>query len=263
MKIGFIGCGEITRAIVTGLDRARYDYGEIIVSTRSAEISAGLRRDCARVRVSDDNQRIADEADMLVLAVRPQVAAEVLSRLRYRKEQLVVSLIATLTHERLRLWTGPDVTIVRATPLPFVATCDGPTPIFPAHDAVTALFDALGRTIVTTTREEFDAIGVASATMGLYFGLQETLTGWLAEKGISAEAARAYVGAIFLNLAKTGSVEIDTSLEELRHAHSTRGGLNEQMYRVFCEHEGLRALRAGLDSVYARERRATPSEMPD
>lgn len=263
MKIGFIGCGEITRAIVTGLDRARYDYDEIIVSKRSADISAGLRRDCARVRVSGDNQLITEEADMLFLAVRPQVAAEVLSRLHYRTGQLVVSLVAALTQERLQLWTGPNVTIVRAMPLPFVATCDGPTPIFPAHNGVVALFDVLGWTIVCATRDEFDTIGVASTTMGLFFGLQETLTDWLAAKGIAPKAARDYVGAIHLSLAKIGVAEKDRSLADLRQAHSTRGGLNEQLYRVFAEHEGLRALHAGLDSIYARVRRATPSEGSD
>ncbi len=260
MKIGFVGCGTITEAIVLGLDRARYPYDEIIVSKRSEAVSARLRRDCARVSVLDDNQAIADAADMLFLAVRPQVTIKVLSGLSFRPGQLVVSLVAALTHERLRQFSGPDVTIVRAMPLPFVAAGEGPTPVFPGNDDVEKLFNALGRAIVASTLAEYDSIGVASTTMGLYFGLQERLVDWLADKDVAVADARAYVEAIWLNLARTGSSEKDRSLEDLRRAHSTRGGLNEQLYRVFVEAGGTQALVSGLDSVYARVRRADPSE---
>ena len=260
MKIGFIGTGDIARAVVTGLDRADYGYTEIIVSRRNEATSADLARNCARVRVEDDNQRIADEADMLFLSVRPQVAVEVVSKLRFRPGQIVVSLIGMLTHEHLRQWTGPDVTIVRAMPLPFVATCEGPTALCPHNDEVVALFNALGTAIVAETNEEMETLVVASCTMGFYFGLQEVLSDWLGEKGISAENSRAYIDMIYLDLAKTGAAEKDMSLAALRRAHSTPGGLNEQMHRVFAEHGGHEAMKAALDSVFARMSRANPSE---
>ncbi len=263
MKIGFIGTGDITKAIVTGLDRARYPCDGIVVSRRNAETSARLARDCPRVRIESDNQRIVDEADMLFLAVRPQVAEEVLSVLRFRPGQLVVSLVAALTHERLRGWTGPDVTIIRAMPMPFVATCEGPTLVFPANKDVETLFSALGRPIVVPTLKDYDAIGVASTTMGLYFGIEEVVVDWLGAKGIGAEDARAYADAVFLNLAKTGTAQKSKSLAELRKNHSTRGGLNEQLFRVFVDTGGIDALKAGLDSVYARVRHASPSENRD
>lgn len=260
MKIGFIGTGDIVKALVTGLDRARYEYDEIIVSRRNAEISARLAQDCARVRVSDDNQAIVDEADMLFLAVRPQVATEVLSALRFRIGQLVVSVIGMLPHEQLRRWTGPDVTIVRAMPLPFVATCEGPTAMCPHNDEVVRLFNALGRAVVAKTNDEMETLVVASCTMGFYFGLQEVLSDWLRDKGISTENSRAYINTIYLDLAKTATDQEGTSLEVLRREHSTPGGLNEQMHRVFAEHGGHDAMKAALDSVFARMRRANPSE---
>ncbi len=260
MKIGFIGTGDIAKAMVIGLDRANYDYDEIIVSRRNSEISARLAQDCARVRVEEDNQRIVDEADMLVLSVRPQVATEVLTALRFRSGQLIVSVIGMLPHEQLRQWTGPDVTIVRAMPLPFVAACEGPTAMSPHNDEVERLFNALGRAVVAETNDEMETLVVASCTMGFYFGLQEVLSDWLADKGISRKNSRAYINTIYLNLAKTGVAAEGTGLEVLRRDHSTPGGLNEQMHRVFGEHGGHEAMKAALDSVFARMRRANPSE---
>ncbi len=259
MKIGFIGTGDISKAIVTGLDRAQYGYDEIIVSRRSADVSAMLAESCARVRVSDDNQEIADAADILVLAVRPQIAEEVLSALTFRSGQLVISLIATLTHERLGEWTGPDVTIVRATPLPFVAYCIGATPILPHHPDAAAIFDALGRAIPTSTAGEFDAVTASSTFMGTFFGIQEAVVGWLEEKGVGRDDAQAYIASVFLGLSRTGVERGDESLEHLRETHSTAGGLNEQMFDVFAKEGGTKAFLAGIDSVYGRIRGAAPS----
>lgn len=260
MKLGFIGTGDIASAIVTGLDRAGYGYDEIVVSRRNADKAARLETTCARVRIEDDNQTIAETADMLFLAVRPQVAVEILSKLRFRSGQIVVSLIALMPHEQIARWTGPDVTIIRAMPLPFVANCTGPTAMFPANAEVEDLFNALGRAIVATSNTELETLVMASCTMGLYFGLEERLSHWLVDKGISGGNARAYIDAINLNLARTGDAERETSLADLREAHSTRGGLNEQLFRVFADHGGLTALEAGLDSIFARTRRSNPSE---
>ena len=238
MKIGFIGTGTIAEAIVTGLDMARYPYDEIVVSTRSAAISARLSETCARIRASDDNQQIVDGADILFLTVRPQVAEEVLSGLTFRPGQLIVCVVATVTHERLRSWTGPDVTIVRAMPLPFAATCNSPTPIFPANATIETLFSALGQVIVTTSLEEFETIVLTSTTMGLYFSIQDSIQSFLVEKGIDPANARASIDSIYLNLARTGAAESDKSLATLRDEHSTRGGLNEQVWKEFAAHGG-------------------------
>lgn len=263
MKIGFIGTGDITRAIVTGLDRANYGYDEIIVSKRSADVSAMLAETCARVRISDDNQEIADAADILVLAVRPQVAAQVLPSIAFRPGQLVISLVATLTHEWLEKWTGPDVAIVRATPLPFVSYGIGATPILPYHPDAAALFDALGRSISTSSIGEFDAVTASSTFMGTFFGVQEAVVEWLADKGVAHKDAQAYIASVLLGLARTGVERGDESLDHLRETHSTRGGLNEQMFRIFEEQGGVSAFLAGIDSVYDRIRRAASSGSGD
>lgn len=252
MKIGFIGTGTLAEAIVTGLDRAAYPYDEIVVSERNAGVSALLAERCARVRVSSDNQAIVDAADILFLTVRPQVADEVLSALAFRPGQLVVSVIATFDHDKLARLTGPDVTVIRAMPLPFVATCEGPTPVFPANETVEALFTALGQPVVCATHEEFETITVVSMTMGLYFGMQEAISDWLGGKGIAGDKARTVIDAVYMNLAKTGRAETGLSLAELRAGHSTKGGLNEQVYREFAANGGLAALRAALDSAYQR-----------
>ncbi len=256
IKIGFIGTGEITRAIVLGLNKASYPYEEILLSRRNADISARLARDCARIRVSDDNQEIADSVDLLFLAVRPQIAEDVLSQLQFRADLRIASLIATLTHDKLRQWVGPGPILTRSVPLPFVAEGRGVTAIYPANAEMEDLYGHLGAVVVARDVDELDALTIPSAAMGTYFGILQTLQQYLEQKGVSECNARTYIAGIFFGLANTAMEDDERSFAQLRVDHSTPGGLNQQMHEVFDGQGGSDALAKALDSVYARIRSA-------
>ncbi|WP_027257908.1 pyrroline-5-carboxylate reductase [Leisingera aquimarina] len=254
MKLGFIGTGVITEAIVRGLLRANYLASEILVSSRPLEISAGLAQLSPLVRVCEENQTIVDEAEMLFLAVRPQHAEDVLTSLTIGPDRQIVSLIATIPINRIREWTHPDAQICRAIPLPSVADLAGVTAIFPSAPKVEELFDALGTAVAARKIEAFDAYAVTSAMMGLYYGLSEAAAQWLCSPGTSCEGARAYLAGMFQGLADTATQASGESFEELRLRHTTPGGLNEQLFRTFLEQEGGNALNRSCDSVAKRIR---------
>src|SRR6266702_532682 len=81
--------------------------GRITVSPRNAQVAAGLASRFANVQVAPTNQAVLDACDVVVLAVRPQVASDVLSVLRFRADHHVVSVIATLPLEYIRSVTAP------------------------------------------------------------------------------------------------------------------------------------------------------------
>lgn len=251
-RLGFIGTGTITEAIVTGLVSGEETAPEIIVSPRSAKTAARLAALSSQVTVADDNQHVVDGADMLFLAVRPDVAEAVVRALRFRPGQQVVSLIATVDHATLRALIGVPVNLVRAVPLPFVATRSGVTTIFPPDPAVEAFFSPLGTAVACKTIEEFDVLAAASALMGSYFGIMDHLVGWMRSKGLPQESARTYLAQHFLSLATVAFRNPSTPLEDLRHEYSTKGGLNEQMFAEYHKAGGNEALTHALDVVLAR-----------
>ncbi|SDD67774.1 pyrroline-5-carboxylate reductase [Paracoccus isoporae] len=252
MKIGFIGTGEITQAIVTGLMASDYPVEEVILSPRSKAVSARLAQAHDRVSVADSNQHVVDQAELLFLSVRPQIAGEVLRALDFRADQRIVSLIATIPDEVLRGWTRTTDPIPRVVPLPAVADRQGATLIHPADSTLAKLFGALGPVIEAGSLDEFDALTSSGAVMGLYFGLLETISDWLAARGIDRADARTFMGKVFLELGRTAERHPGEDFPALRDAHSTAGGINEQMFRVFGEQGGTQALRAALDSVADR-----------
>lgn len=245
MQLGFIGTGVIAAAMVEGLG------GDAVLSPRGAGVAADLARRFPGVTVADSNQAVVDQCDLVVLAIRPQVAEEVVRSLRFRSGQKVLSLVAATPIETIRAWTRPDLTITRAIPLPFVAERRCVTPVFPPDPEVMALFDRLGQAVGCLTPHEFDLLAVGSALMGSYFGLLSTAQDWLVREGLPEASARSYLAGLFANLGRVAEARPE-SFDRLRDEHSTRGGLNEQMFRVLAETGGTEALRRALDAVLKR-----------
>lgn len=256
MNLGFVGTGAIAEAIVTGLMTSDHDTGEIWLSPRSEAISSRLAKTFDRVHVAADNQDVVDRAGMVFLAIRPQVAEEVTRALRFRDDQHVVSLVAATSLETLVGWIDAPVNLTQAIPLPFVATHNGATPIYPPDDAVARLFNALGKAIEVERKADYEMFGVASALMGAHFHMLEAVTQWLVGNGIPYEQGSIYLRQLFAGLADAAASMPDSRFETLRDEFSTKGGLNEQVYQTFEAKGGTEALIAGLEGILARIRSA-------
>lgn len=238
--LGFIGSGRITEAMVRGLKRSSLADRPILLSPRNASVAARLGV-LPGVSVAASNQAVLDGAGLVILALRPQIATEVLQGLRFRPEHQVISLIAGLDHDRIGQMTGVAA-VCRAIPLPFVEMGSDATPVFPPRPEALALFAALGQALPVTGKEEFDLYAALSALMGSYFGILETAEAWATGQGLPAAPARAYLASLFSNLERVLQ-QSDQPLADLRRDHSTAGGLNEQVYEVLRRQGGLDALQ--------------------
>lgn len=249
-RLGFIGTGTITAAIVRGLKGSGLRDWPVVLSPRSTALSAELASSLAGVTVAADNQQVIDQSDVVFLAIRPQDAEAVVRPLRFRPDQRIISLVAALDIDTIQRWTGVSA-VARAIPLTFVETRAGVTPIMPPDATAAEIFQALGGCIEVTDANAFDGYAAASALMGTYFGFIEAAQDWLVANGLKPEDAGRSLRNLFGCL---GDVlrEKPLSLSELRAAHSTKGGLNEHVYLRFVEGGGNAAVEQGLTSVLAR-----------
>ncbi len=252
MKLGFVGSGAITEAVVTGLMKSRSDISAIVVSPRSAHVAARLAEIFPTVRVGAGNQDVVDSADIVFLAIRPQIAEEVVRELRFREHQHVVSFIAAVPTEALASWIDVPATITRAIPLPFVAELRGATAIYPPNAQIADLFSSLGTAVQAENLKQYDLFGAASALMATYFGLLETSARWLEAEGMSYDQASMYLKQLFGALSHVTDTSREQSFEAMASEFSTKGGLNEQVFREFIENGGTKALTLALDSVLKR-----------
>jgi pyrroline-5-carboxylate reductase len=260
MRLGFVGCGTIASSMVTGLCSTR-SAGSITLSPRNAKVAAGLASQFANVQIAPTNQAVLDACEVVVLAVRPQIAFGVLSELRFRPDHHVVSLIATLPLEYIRSVTSPATLVTRAVPLPSVALRQGPTAIYPPGQPIKALFDALGTAIELDDESKFDAFAAATAIMASYFSFASTVSGWMTRNGVAPENARSYVGEMLRGMAATSLAMPDRSFNTLADEHQTPGGLNEQVLRLITRDGSFVELDRALDAVLKRLQ-AGASEWP-
>ncbi len=254
MRLGFVGTGAITSAIVKGLAGSCRSDWPVIVSPRGRSIAEELAASVPSVRIAADNQDVVDQSDMVFLAIRPQIAQEVISSLAFQNGQSVVSLVAGLSVPALERLIPASVEITRAIPLPSVEIRTCVTPIMPPNPAVAAVFDALGSSIGVSGPVEFDGYVAGSAVMATYFGIIETVVKWMQANGLDQADADIYARGLFGNLGDVLRARPDLTLDALRAGHTTVGGLNEMVHDRFVGEGGTRALVTGLDAVLARVR---------
>jgi pyrroline-5-carboxylate reductase len=251
-RVGFIGVGTIAEALIMGMCAGGEQRATFLLSPRNADIAKRLAERFSFVEVAGDNQAVIDGSDIIFLAVRPQVAADVLGALNFRKDQRIVSLIATFDVARLRTLVAPASTISRAAPLPAVARRLGPLTLFPPVPEIARLLEGLGQLVQLQNESDLEAFWAVTGLMGSYFGWLDEIAGWLARHDLEEAQVRAYVAALFEALSVTGAERAKDGFDRLVVEHSTLGGLNEQAYRELQAAGWTGLVSQTLDLIHAR-----------
>ena len=126
----FLGGGRITSALVAGL-RLAGDRRRIVVYDRHREKLRALRRE-SRVEIARDLKSAVEQAEMLIVAVRPASVKEMLAEVAAcgaAAPRLCVSLAAGVPLRNLRAWLGPPARWARAMPSPVCRVGRGLNPI--------------------------------------------------------------------------------------------------------------------------------------
>lgn len=117
LSITFIGGGNMATALIAGLQRVRRGQLELRVADPSEEARKQIVREFA-VETFRDGRKAVPGADVVVLAVKPQVMPSVLEELAEVIEsgQLVLSIAAGTTVADLESVLGASHPVVRAMP---------------------------------------------------------------------------------------------------------------------------------------------------
>ena len=102
MKLGFIGTGEITKAVVIGILGSKLRVKKIYLSERNKKISSFLRKKNKKIQIEKNNQVLIDKSDWVFLAVTPKVGNQIIGKLNFKKKQVIVSFISTIQLPRLK-----------------------------------------------------------------------------------------------------------------------------------------------------------------
>lgn len=196
-SIGFIGGGNMAEAIIKGLVAGGMAPRNIVVSDPVLDRRAHLAT-TLQVRTSDDNGEVAKEVDLIVLAIKPQLAASVLSSLEggVTPQKLVISIMAGISTTFIEESLPNGCRVVRAMPNTPALVQTGATAICggrraTAEDLATAreLFNLVG-TVYQVGEKLMDAVtGVSGSGPAYAFTFIEALADAGVKNGLTREVA--------------------------------------------------------------------------
>ncbi|MCA8143538.1 pyrroline-5-carboxylate reductase [Burkholderia multivorans] len=250
MRLGFVGTGVITEAIVNGLLKVGAPFDRIALSNRNARKAAALAAQDERISVCETNQDVLDQSDVVCLAVIPQIAHDVIAELKFAPSHRVISFIAGMKMDELRRAMPNVDSIVRAIPLPAVADALGSTTLFPQDGVARDLFSRLGVAVEVENEHQFDCISAATATMASFYAVLESQAQWLVQQGLAYDKARAFLSGYSRGLAH-GTASGAPFDELIRHC-MTPGGINEQVHLELTDRGNYGQYQEALTRVLNR-----------
>ena len=243
-KIAFIGGGNMASSLVGGLVESGHPPPAIVVSEPEVEKRRDLEARFA-VTVTPDNREAAAASDVVVLAVKPQIMAEVLTgaagAMRARGP-LVVSIAAGIRIARILEWLDYPAPVVRTMPnTPALLGC-GATALF-ANPAVSAEQRAAAEAILRSAGialwvDDEDLLDAVTAVSGsgpaYYFLLMEHMIETGVRLGLTGEQASALTLQTALGAARM-ALEAGRTPAELRVGVTSPGGTTERALDRFRE----------------------------
>ncbi len=244
MRVGFLGTGEITAAMVRGLKGQGH---RILVSPRNAAMAATLAAEVPEVAIAL-NEQVVEGSDVVFLCLLARVAAEVLPSLPFRAGQSVISVMVDAPIATLRQLCAPVTDIAITIPLPPITTGGCPLPVYPASPALDALFGEKNLILPQPSEVALNAHLGASALCSPILDQLLTATEWLAGHTGNPAAAEAYIAAMIRGYLPERAAEGD--LAEALKKLSTEGGLNATLRALMSPAKD--DLRRGLNGFRKR-----------
>jgi pyrroline-5-carboxylate reductase len=172
--IAFVGAGNMAFSLISGLVAA----GRAPERLRASDPVPAQLEPIARLGVTTttDNAAAVAGADAVVLAVKPQVMASVVSGLDLAPDQLVISIAAGVPIAALERWTSPALAIVRCMPNTPALLGAGMTGLYAnarvnaaQREAAAAILAAAGKTLWVPEESLLDAVTAVSGSGPAYF----------------------------------------------------------------------------------------------
>ena len=239
MKAGLIGTGTIGRAVATGIARQGH---MMTVSSRNAGHAAWLDAEFPNISVAE-NQTVVDAADVIFIALNTDVAPDIISQLKFRADQTIISLMGRVSQDELNTWIKPAELAAIMIPFPQIAYGGSPLMVMGDTTVVDHFFGQTDTIIALDTIDELNTFLCAQAILSPAAVLVSQAAAWVGAKTGNSEKAE-----VFLRRLIASSLSGMTS-DDLIDALNTPGGYNQRLRQFFEEKDLHAVIHDGLDAL--------------
>ena len=234
-KIAFIGGGNMARALISGMLTGDFKPKNILVSDPILEVRNSLIKKFPGTLIKEDNEEVANQADCLLLAVKPQILPEVCKSIRDTvqiKKPLIISIAAGVMSDDINSWLGGKLSVIRIMPNQPALLGLGVSGMF-ANENTSSQEQAIANYIISTTgpvitfpnEADINAVTAISGSGPAYFyTLIDILIKKGREMGLDSQSAQTLaietaIGAAAI--AKESQEDIETLISQVRSPGGT------------------------------------------
>ena len=252
MKLGFIGTGNISSDVITGICNSKIFFKKIIVSPRNKKKAKNLKKKFKKVSIAKSNQEVIDKSDWVFLSVLPKVGIKIIPNLNFKSKQHVISFISTIRFKDLQNMINKKSIIIRAIPMPPISIAKGPIPIYPPNKKVKFFFDKIGNVIEIKSEKLSNNFWAVSGTMASFYELIKVLSDWLVKKGIKRKDSQKYITSLYSALAQLARINSNVDFVKFVKDSQTPGGLNWQVVNQLRRSGYFKSLEKSVNNILKR-----------
>lgn len=241
-RIAFIGAGNMATSLVGGMLARGFDASQLTMTDISGERLQQLKAQYG-VAVTGSNADAARDADVILLAVKPQQMAEVCAGLApalQGRQPLVVSIAAGIPIAKIQGWLGGNVAVVRCMPNTPALVQMGATGLYASAQVNAAqralaqsMLDAVGIALWLDSEDQIDAVTALSGSGPAYFFLvMEAMIAAGRALGLDENMSRQLTLQTALGAAQMAITSSDDPAE-LRRKVTSPGGTTQAALNVF------------------------------
>jgi len=261
--IGFVGAGNMARALAGGLGRGDH-AGRYRLCATDPDANALARFTAETGGASaSDVAALAAASDLIVIAVKPQVLGPLLPEIapHLKPDHVILSIAAGIRLRTLAQGLGEGARIVRAMPNTPALVGQGMSVLVagpnPSPDDVAmarAVLEAAGRVLVVDDEALMDAVtAVSGSGPGFVFAFAEAWLAGAEAVGLTADQARSLVRQTLLGSAVLWD-RSDEDVASLRAAVTSPGGTTQAGLEALAARGFATAVRAALEAATRRSR---------
>ena len=256
MKIGFIGLGNMASAMIGGILKKELYSAEDIIGSDKSEDSVQKVAKIFGIHTTTDNLEVAQAADVLILAVKPQFFPEVIAEIKgaVREETLIISIAPGKTMEWIMEHFGRELKLVRCMPNTPALVGEGMSCVCGNAkcssedvDTVCRIFAGFGKTEIVEEDMIDVVVGVSGSSPAYVFMFIEAMADEAVAEGMPRALAYEFAAQAVLGSAKM-VLETGKHPGELKDMVCSPAGTTIQAVKVL-EETGFRA--SVMDAVEA------------
>jgi len=260
-SLGFIGAGNMATSLIGGLLGNGWAVNRICVADPAPQRRRAITQRFS-VTAFADNGNVVENANIIILAVKPQMMKDVLTPLAVPLQQyqpLLISIAAGVRLHSIENWGGGRLPTVRAMPNTPALVGAGASGLY-ANSAVTdaqreaaeSILRAVGTTVWLDDESQLDTVTALSGSGPAYFFyLMEAMQQAGTDLGLEADTARLLTLETALGAARLALQEQE-SFADLRRRVTSPGGTTESAIAAFDAAGAHDTVIAAVDAARRR-----------